>query len=264
MKDITRNLVGFIRLKVCIFISTIGIIGFLLFNNIGVKLLFVFLASFLISAGSYSLNNITDTKEDVINRKKINPFVLGKRGLILVSLFFLSGLFFSIFLSFYSIVFSLIGILTSIHYSYFKLKKYFLVKNLYTGFGISIVFLVGTSKIGLDVLYYYFLILFFIVIMSMISDLRDYVGDKAIGFKTLPVFLGYGRALKIVSALISIFSSSLLLFSRIIILLPFSLAIIYSLYKNKPLVSHTLGLYSFIFLMFWLVLGSVFNVYGYV
>lgn len=263
MKNAMRDLAGFIRLKICAFISTIGINGYLLFNPLDERIIFVALASFLIAAGSYSLNNVRDIAEDKINRKGVNPYASGKGGLVIIFACFLLGFMFSLFLSFSSMLFSLIGIVTSIVYSYFKLKRYFLVKNLYTGFVISIVFLVGANRIGIDILYYYFLISFFTMILSMISDLRDYRGDKINKFKTLPVTLGYERAKKIVFFLINAFSVSILFFWSMIILLPFTLAMSYFLHKNNPISAHSVGMYSFIFFTFWLVIEGAINVYGY-
>jgi len=262
MKEIISNISEFIRLKICIFVCAIGMSGFLLFNPLNMSLVFVSLTSFLVAAGAYSLNNIRDVKEDRINRKKINPLVFSDKALPIILICFSIGIFFSFFLSLYSILFSLVGTIISIHYSFFKLKKHFLIKNLYTGFGVSVVFLVGAISVNIEVVWYYFLISFFAVIISMISDLRDYKGDKINFIKTLPVSLGYDVTKNLIFLLIGLFSFLILFFSNLFILLPFVFIMLYFLYKNNPSSAHSFAGYSLVFLVFWLLIGSVNYVYG--
>jgi len=254
MKKLLSDFLEFIRFRICIFVTCIGIIGYLLFNTISMNLVFVVLASFLVTAGAYSFNNITDKKEDLINRKKINPFLINKSGYLISAICFSFGMFFSFFLSVYSIVFCSLGLFVSITYSFFRLKERFLVKNLYTGFGASVVFLAGASCISLEIFLYYLIFSLFIFIGSTISDLRDYEGDRLSNIKTLPVYLGYEVCKKIDFVLLSIFSVVILFFSHFIILLPFSIVMFYFLYKNKPSLAHSCEGFSFIFLVLWSVI----------
>ena len=247
------NFLEFIRFRICIFVTSIGMAGYLLFNPISVNLIFVLLATFLITAGAYAYNNMTDMEEDLVNRKRINPFILSKKSLFLISGLFISGTIFSFFLSLYSLSFCLLGVLISIAYSFFKLKKYFLVKNFYTAFGASLVFLVGAGNISIPIMGYYALFTLFVFIGSSISDLRDYTGDKINNIRTLPVVLGYHLAKKIDFILLGLFSLTIL-FSDLVVLLPFSLMMIYFLYKNKLTLAHSCEGFSFIFLVIWSVL----------
>lgn len=249
------DFLGFIRFRICIFVTCIGIIGYLLFNPLSTNLFFVTLTCFFAVAGSYAYNNMTDKEEDLINRKELNSFVLDKRSLWIVSACFLSGMFFSLFLSVYSIFFYLAGLFVSVTYSLFKLKKHFLIKNFYTGFGASLVFLLGATYLTFEIIEYYILISFFIFIGSAISDLRDYEGDSLSDIRTLPVYLGYDTGKKIIFVLLSVFSFLILFFSGFIVFLPFTMVMLYFLLKNKPTLAHSCEGVSFIFLVFWLILG---------
>jgi 4-hydroxybenzoate polyprenyltransferase len=256
MKELIRNLLEFIRFKICIFVSAIGMSGFLIFNPLDMRLILVALTSFFGSAGAYSFNNIKDVKEDLINRKKINSFTLSVKGLIIVFVCLSIGFVSSLFLSLQSIFFYLFGSATSITYSFFKIKKYFLIKNLYTGFSATLMFLIGANNISIEVLRHYFLISFFVFIVSIISDLRDYKGDKISSIKTLPVLLGYNKTRKIVSILLCMFLF-LIINSHFIILLPFSLIIVFFVYKNKTRIAHSIGGFALIFLTIFLIIGDV-------
>jgi len=249
-----KEFLEFIRFKICIFITSIGISGYLLFNSFSVsQLIFTFLSSFFIIAGAYAYNNITDKEEDRINRSSVNPFALSRKGYLIVIGFFSIGFLFSLRLSLWSIFFYVIGIWISFVYSFFKLKRYFLVKNFYTAFGASLVFLLGAGIVSLSSISYYLIFSLFLFIGSMISDLRDYRGDKLNNIRTIPVILGYQTAKKIGLALLGIFSV-IILFFDLIVLLPFSLSMIYFLLKNKPTLAHSCEGFSFIALVIWSML----------
>ena len=257
MKNLFKNLLEFIRLKICFFICSIALCGYLLFNPLGINLFFTFLASFFGTAGAYSLNNIKDKEEDLINRKSINPIVLSRFGFVITLACFFIGIFFSLFLPLLSIIFSILGIVSSLSYSCLKIKKYSLIKNIYTALGVGTAFLVGASYMNMEVMWSYLLFFFFIIIMSLISDLRDYAGDKKSNIRTLPVSIGYERVRKIIFILLGIFSIQVSFSSKLFAFLPFVLFMLYFLYKNKPSDAHSWGGFSFIFLTFWLYLCSL-------
>ena len=153
-----------------------------------------------------------------------------------------------------SILFVLI-LAANFFYSLLRVKKYFLVKNLYTGLGISLAFLYGAltvSKINGEIIAYYLLMSLLIFIGSVISDLRDYEGDRKTGVNTIPAVLGFGRAKKFVYVLLLLFSVMILIFEKFIILLPF--AVITFLFLQKDVISsaHLIGGLSLIFLAMWL------------
>lgn len=250
MKSI-KDFLEFTRFKLCILCPFLAMSGYLLFNELSANIVFVSLSSFFVCMGAYSINNIVDVKEDFINRKKINPFASKLEGKIISGLAFSLGLYFCSFLSYVSVMFYVIAVFTSITYSVFVLKKYLFMKNLYTGFGVAQVFLIGAfaSTSPSQAFLYYAIISLFILIGSMISDIRDYEGDKASGFKTLPVYLGCGLTKKLILSLILIYMFIITLaFPEFMILLPFLALKFLFLYKNRISFAHLSGTLAFIFL----------------
>ncbi len=253
--NVTNDLLDFIRFRICFLAPFLAMTGYLLFNPLGIELIFVSLASFFGCVGAYSYNNITDRREDLINRKRTNPFVYNNKGLLItLSCFFLGALFLP-FLPAICTFFYITSTLTSVIYSSFRIKRYFLVKNLYTGFGITQVFLLGAAKLNSDVILYYFLFSILFFIGSLISDLRDYRGDKAVGIKTMPIYVGYTATKKFIYFLLIMFLISILTLnlSKLFILLPFALLMLLFLGMNKPDIAHFCGGISFIFLAIMLV-----------
>jgi 4-hydroxybenzoate polyprenyltransferase len=256
INSISKELFEFIRLKLCIFASFLAMSGYLFFNPLNLNLIFVMIASFFVVMGGYTYNNITDKEEDLINRKKVNKFATNNKSYLIVVFSFLIASFFSLFLSFYSIFFTMLGIISCTIYSLFRIKKYFLLKNIYTGFSVAQVFLLGANNITIEIFLHYLLISFFIFISSIISDLRDYKGDKISSIKTLPVFLGYDKTRKIVFILL-VFFSFLIIHSQFIILLPFSFVVLFFVYKNLPKNAHFLSGISLVFLAFSLLVRGI-------
>ena len=166
-------------------------VGYFLFNRLSINIIFVVLTSFFLCAGAYSYNNITDKREDLINRKRISPLTYSSLGNIVVIASFSLGMIFSLFLSGTSIFISSLLLILGIAYSLFRIKRFFLIKNIYTGFGVPILFLLGAASINVETLWYYFLLSSFSFAGSIISDIRDYEGDKKTCIKTLPVYMGY-------------------------------------------------------------------------
>ena len=251
--SILKELVDFLRLKLCIFAPFMGMIGYLLFNHLSTNIIFVILISFFISVGGYAYNNITDREEDLINRKKINYIVLSDKSYLIVLFSFLIALLLSLFLPLYSIFFTIIGITVSTIYSLFKIKKYFLLKNIYTGFGATQLFLLGAGGITIEIIQHYLLIAFFIFIGSIISDLRDCEGDKSVGIKTLPVYFGYDLTKKTIYFLLIILSVLILGMSvyNLFPMLVFVPIMFFYIVKNKPIIAHFSGVISLIFLVAW-------------
>jgi len=247
----------FIRYKVCISCLFLAISGYLLRNSPSIDILFLSLSSFFLCAGVYAYNSITDKEEDVINKEKISSLVLSKKGYVLVGVFIFIGLLFSLFLPVYSLFFAVMATASGVTYSYFRLKRYLLLKNVYTGFGVNLIFLMGATAgvfVTSEILSYYLLISIFILIGSVISDLRDYEGDKALNIKTLPVRLGHNKTKYLVTFLLAVYTISLLFFTKVIILLPFSILMFFAVRSDKPSLAHSLSVYSLFSLAFWLVL----------
>jgi 4-hydroxybenzoate polyprenyltransferase len=249
----------YVRFELCIFSAFIAASGYLLNNLLSGDLLFVMMSSFFVCAGAYSYNNMTDKTEDLINRKKANPFASNVAGKIATVLAFSLGFLFSLFLSPASVVFYVIAVFTSVAYSAFRLKKYLFLKNIYTGFGVTQVFLIGAanSPITSEIISYYVLLSVLILIESMISDLRDYAGDKAADIRTLPVYVGYEKVRYLILFAIAVYSALIILFTKLLVLLPFTTLMFLAINENKPHIAHSLGSYSLIFLLPWMAMGEV-------
>ncbi|VVB59564.1 Digeranylgeranylglyceryl phosphate synthase [uncultured archaeon] len=249
-------LCSFIRAKICLSVAFMTASGYLLFNRPSADAILVSLSSFFICAGVYSFNNITDKKEDSVNRKRTADFLLNGTGLFLSFLFSVAGFVASAILSLHTLFFSLLFIITGLAYSSLRIKKYTLVKNLYTGFLIALLFLLGTMNFNDKTIKYYLLIAVFFLTGSIISDLRDYEGDKFAGLKTLPLRIGRKSTKRAVYLLLA---GTIFLALRLdtYALFPFLIISPVTLYftaQDKFETAHTIGGTVPIFLMLWLMI----------
>ncbi|MBI4020409.1 MAG: UbiA family prenyltransferase [Candidatus Aenigmarchaeota archaeon] len=247
----------FIRIKVSIILSLVTIAGYFMFHPPGIAMAYAVLASFFIYTGCYAYNNMTDLKEDKVNRRKISPLASGKMGYLIVLASNLAGLSFSFLLSAHIVLLSLITMLLGILYSSLRIKKYLMLKNVVTAIIAAASFLFGAlaAPPATPVAPFYLLLFAFFLIGSIVSDMRDYRGDKAAGFKTLPVRIGYQKTKAVL--LIMLFAYSLAaFFAGFLVLLPFIAFILLSLHKDKPAKAHTLGGAAFIFLAAWFALAA--------
>ena len=219
--------------------------GYLFFNPPGTIMVPVFISSFCIIAACRAFNNLYDKKEDVINRKTINPLTEKKGGLLIISCLLLVGFILSSFVSVISMFFYIIAALLGIIYSPLRLKSFFLVKNVFSGIILSFVFLIGTGVINIEVMLYFSLVFFFVFALSIVSDLMDHEGDKKAGLRTVPVVLGSGKT-RILLYLLLLMFSFLTFHLRLFNLLVFSvfslLAILFILTGRMNHVQKLVGL----------------------
>jgi len=254
---VINEMLDFIRFRICLTIFFTSASGYLLFNPVGLNLLIAALSSFFVFSGGYAYNNIFDRKEDIINRGRINPFVKSGKSYPIVFLCFAAGFLLSLLLPPHSIPFFILMLGANIFYSLLRIKRYTLLKNLYTGFGISLAFLFGAItgfELNVEVMAYYFLMSLLIFIGSVISDLRDYDGDEKAGINTIPVTFGFHKTKNMVYILLALLSFLVVFFHRVIVLLPFVFATFIYLYKNKISFAHSFGGLSLIALSIWLLL----------
>ncbi len=247
-----RALSDFMRWKIALYLVSLAVSGYLIFGRSGNEIIFIILGSFFISCGAYGYNSVTDKEEDKVN-SRANPLAFSALGTITVSFSFALGLLMSLFLNIVAVLLAVIAILTALVYSHFRLKKYLFVKNFYTGFTVPMSFVFGAGVLSFEVLFYYFILSIFFFVGSMISDLRDYEGDKRAGIKTIPVYFGQEKAKKGVYLLLA---ALLILFLRtdIRVLFPLiaALPITYALVsRNKPHLAHFCTGVSLLFLSIW-------------
>lgn len=259
MKNIFAELIGFLRPEISVFLASTTAIGFFVFNEPSWSLVTVTLASFFLAAHTYSFNSMMDRKEDAINKGKLNAFASGKKGVIVS--FALAAAGFALIYTLGTILLALytILLLLNIFYSAFKVKRFFLAKNIYTSL-LGAMFLMGAMAGGtvnaMMLLHSAAFSLLFLA-GSIISDLRDFKGDAKIGFRTMPVVLGYGKTKKIALALLlaAAFSIFLLDARKLYIIALFTFPTAGLLQKNEVKKVHTLTGLSFLLTLLWLAIS---------
>ncbi|MBI4176291.1 MAG: UbiA family prenyltransferase [Candidatus Aenigmarchaeota archaeon] len=249
---------SFIRIKVSLILSLVTVSGYLMFNTPGTTLLYAVLASFFIYTGCYAYNNMTDTKEDLINNRKVSPLASSKLGYAIVLISGSLGMSFSLFLSIHAVFLSLMTVSLGVLYSSLKIKKYLVLKNVFTAVIVAASFLIGASisQLTAPIVMTYLLFFMFFFIGSVVSDLRDCEGDRAAGFRTIPVHIGYGRTKTVLFIALPVYSL-FLYFAGLLVLLPFVAFISVGLYKDRPAIAHSCGGISFIFLAAWYAMQSL-------
>ncbi len=255
------QMLEFIRLNLCIYAVLFGMAGYLLFNTLSSEIIWISLSCFFIVAGVYSYNNITDIKEDKINRKEINRFSKSSLGSIISSICIFFGIFFSFFVSTFSFYIAVIFVITGLAYSRFRMKSYLFIKNIYTAFLIAFLFLLGVTYFEFTVRIFLYYLLFFVLVLlgSITSDLRDFEGDFKSGIRTLPVVFGYDTIKKFVLAMgsISVFSAYIIDFSTLFPIMPFLIALLFFVGKDNPGRAHFYENFSIVFLVGWLFIRSI-------
>ncbi|MFH1237322.1 MAG: UbiA family prenyltransferase [Candidatus Aenigmatarchaeota archaeon] len=259
-----KEFLSFIRPENCFFTAGIAVSGYMIFNQANAVLLPLFLAIFCGTGASYAYNHLTDKAEDAINRSRLNAFVLdGKRGRNAVAALYLTGLAFSIFTSFMSLLVYLFLLLISFLYSGdARLKEKFIVKNVNTGMGIALSFLVGAMAGGLasaDMLLYVLIVFMLGFAANVLGDIKGCIGDKAIGMKTLPILLGTEKTKVIIYSVVSLMSVLVVAlgYAAFYPLLPFMAAAIFLLHAGRMKATRASLLSSFTFLPLMLVLTKI-------
>ncbi len=256
--SLTKDFLNFIRIKICLYVLSLGILGYLLFNNIDEILIKVAITSFLAGVAVYSYNNLYDMEEDLENRKEINPFVRMKNSILIPWAAFFIGFVISVSFSKASIFLYSSGVLLGFIYSKHKFKRFFLIKNIYTYYGVSAIFLMGAVAKGfsLESLYYYLIISLWVFATSIISDLRDIKGDEKINAKTIPIVIGKEKTKAVVISLILLSAFLVLYFKGLLLSFLFLPLILFSLIRDKFNTSHGLFGLLFIILALWMVVSK--------
>lgn len=179
-------------------LSCVGVM-YISFSLFGISpSLYILLSGFLATFSIYSLNMVTDVKEDILNQPQRLELISHKK---IVYVLFISSYLLSLLLgymvkpvcSLILLIPFIVGIIYSIEIKNFKLKKVFLGKN------ISISFSWAIEASLLPFIFYgnnaYFIAVFsFIFLKGMINtilfDLRDVKGDSVANIKTVPTAIG--------------------------------------------------------------------------
>ena len=168
---------------------------------------------FFVTLGTYGFNNVTDSREDSVNkpnsvvisgrktRRQIMNFSLACKLLAIISAYFIS----CEVLMLVSII-----LLGSFFYSSAplggeRLKDMLLVKNITIALLWSVLLLLPMLAWGAAVPFAYLVVVFFVFthdfISSVLSDLKDVDGDRHAGIKTFPSVYGEKNTLLLIASI---------------------------------------------------------------
>ncbi len=155
-------------------------------------------STFLISLSVYLLNDVSDLDIDKINspeRPLVTQSASRNQSLVLIVVMSGGGALIGLVLGPGAFTITLLEILLGVLYSArpFNFKDRFVVKTLSVGGGGVLANLLGgvaSGVVNLDLLFCSVLFAVFIFSTSPLNDLGDYVGDKSLNRKTIPVVIG--------------------------------------------------------------------------
>jgi len=196
------------------------------------------LASFFITFAVYSINKLTDLKEDSINLLDRVKFTTKNRYYIIIAVILSSfaalyiSLLYSLFAIFIIFFPFCIGFVYSIKIANFRLKDIFCIKSISVALAWAVVgtfipLIVHSSDfITISAIFYFYFIKCFIY--TVLYDIRDIEADRLNNVITIPVFLGKNKTKNLLLLLNSTFIVWLILsytfFYRYLIILIFSIA----------------------------------------
>ena len=168
-------------------------------------------ATFLLIFSTYSLNKLTDIKEDSINLPQRTTFIAKNKHylIFMVMVSFAAALTLYFMQSLYAVVLALCPLLTGVIYSIkvrnFRLKDIIGLKRMSIGMcwasGIAFLPLTVYSKELITVCLIFYFFFSRSIINTILFDVRDKVGDSVHGVKTIPVFLGINNTKKLLMLL---------------------------------------------------------------
>ena len=252
-KQLFHELIDFMRPKISLLVMGLAIFGHLLFAPADINILYIALWAFFATTASYAYNMITDRNEDLLNHKKLNYFVIKQKvGKRLIIIFSIISIIFSLPLTQESFLFCTFSLITGYAYSKYRIKDIFPFKNIYTAGSLIIAFWVGAlnTPSNLNIVIYSIPLFVLLFIASLISDLRDYTGDKKSKIRTVPVVMGYVFTKKINYYLLLFFSAYVLILGLTKLYTPliFIIPIYIHLTRDKPKIAHKYIMQSFMIL----------------
>ena len=188
------------------------------------KLIYAFLTALLLEASTFALNDYYDLENDKKNKRNDRPLVRGdiapKTALYIFFILFPLGIIFSFLVNYTCFIIALITAILAIFYD-IRLKKIKLLGNFYIAYTMAIPFIFGGASVVKENTITFF-IPQIIIIISLIAfltgsgreimkDVMDYKGDKKIGVKSFPTYIGirYSNLLSslfyIIAVVISLF-----------------------------------------------------------
>lgn len=160
-------------------------------------------ATFFLAISVYSLNKVTDVKEDIVNLPDRAQFVKKNRNYLLfasleainiaVVLAFLSNpaAIFIILFPFY------VGVFYSLGVRKLRIKNVLVFKNVMAAGTCTVAAVLLPLAIHVDVPFIILMVAYFIFVKlfinSVLFDVRDIDGDEKAGVRTIPVYLGRSK-----------------------------------------------------------------------
>jgi len=255
-KEYIRDFFAFIKPEIALFITSIAAVGYILFNPLDFTLIYALLTVFFATTAAYICNHFTDKKEDMLNKKRLNLFVVTGAGYVFLAGSVILSFVFSLFLPRGAFILYLALLAGGVFYSISRIKKRVLfLKNIYTATIMTLTFLIGAlaGSSTDDVVFFVVPIYLITLSVSLIGDLRDFFGDRIAGIRTVAVVFGYDVAKKLVYAiLILLLCLNLSIYQ---VLLPSSLFVLlclFFLHKDNIRMARISILSSLIFLPLFL------------
>lgn len=195
-----KFVVNYIRITRCLASFFIPVLAFTLSSSTDIIKLFIVSAIIILSiAATYSYNSLKDVKEDIDN--PLHPSPLKKSGIDSIMsrlpfIFFTVALFMSFtFTSIHSFSLFLLSVLSSLIYSYLKIKRFFFIKTIFISLSYMALFLscylAFSNYLTSDAILAGILFCILIFTYSIISDMRDIASDNKHKLITIPVKYGY-------------------------------------------------------------------------
>jgi 4-hydroxybenzoate polyprenyltransferase len=167
------------------------------FNHFQIDYLFSCIAVLFAATANFVLNDICDINADKINNRTDRPLAQGEikiesaKSIVIVSSFV--ALFMTLFLKPVPRIMILLGLPLSLAYNIY-LKRYLILKNIFTGLANIGVILLGAliSDMIVESIAFYIAIIsfFFSFSYEIMLDIADMKGDKELGVETLPNRIG--------------------------------------------------------------------------
>lgn len=180
----------FLRIDTSMLVTGIALTGYLTFSEPGPGWVFLASAIFFGTSAQYSYNYCTDREEDAVNLERLNYFVTSRKGYAASVACAVISIASVLQLNAMTVWIYSISMVAGFAYSFLRVKKILLVKNLYTGTFMSSTFLMGAAAGGSNlagILPYIPFVFLFCTMGNLLGDVRGYEGDRLAGLKTIPI-----------------------------------------------------------------------------
>ena len=182
------------NLVAAVCVATLTLLAFILLKHpiIVTLILVAFSGTLLI----YTLNRFSDIREDSINLPGRVAFIrrYGRIILIFSAVVYGVSLVMIALHSTIAAVVAVLPVLIAISYSFFRLKRYFLIKNILTCAGvICSILIVGAyyDDFSTGMLFLTVIVFIAALVNTIIFDIKDIKGDTLCNIRTIPVTCGF-------------------------------------------------------------------------